>query len=182
MPTLGVEIAIVEAGKVLLIKRRDFAVWALPGGGIDAGESAAAAAVREAREETGLEVELLHLVGVYSRPAWCQGGDHDLIFAARPLGGELMRSGDETLDAGFFAPDALPEPLVYWYCQRIADALAGMRGIARQQHAPWPFADDMTLGDLRRQLASGELTLADLKKCFDLPGSGEGILETGTNT
>ena len=58
MPTLGVEIAIIEAGKVLLIKRRDFGVWLLPGGGIDAGESAAEAAVREAQEETGLEVEL----------------------------------------------------------------------------------------------------------------------------
>ncbi len=130
------EIAIIEAGKVLLIKRRDFAVWALPGGGIDAGESAAEAAVREAQEETGLEVELLHLVGVYSRPAWCQGGDHDLLFAARPVGGELVREGDETLDASFFAPDALPEPLVYWYPQRIADVLAGMRGIARQRHHP----------------------------------------------
>ena len=57
MPTLGVEIVIIEEGKVLLIKWRDFAVWALPGGGIDAGESAAEAAVREAQEETGLEVD-----------------------------------------------------------------------------------------------------------------------------
>ena len=178
MPTLGVEIAIIEAGKVLLIKRRDFAVWALPGGGIDAGESAAEAAVREAQEETGLEVELLHLVGVYSRPAWCQGGDHDLLFAARPVGGELVREGDETLDASFFAPDALPEPLVYWYPQRIADVLAGMRGIARQRHTPWPFTDAMTPGDLRHQLAAGELTLDDLKACFDVPGSDEGRLET----
>ena len=67
MPTYGVEIAVFDAGKVLLIKRRDFQVWALPGGGIDAGESVAQAAVRETREETGLEVELQHLVGVYSR-------------------------------------------------------------------------------------------------------------------
>ena len=133
MPTYGVEIAVFDAGKVLLIKRRDFQVWALPGGGIDAGESVAQAAVRETREETGLEVELQHLVGVYSRPTWCQGGDHDLLFSARPIGGEPIKEGDETLDVGFFAPDALPKPFVYWHRQRIDDVLAGAQGIACRQ-------------------------------------------------
>ena len=178
MPTYGAEMAIIESGKVLLIKRRDFAVWALPGGAIDAGESAAEAAVREAREETGLDVELLHMVGVYSRPAWSEGGDHDLLFAARPIGGTLISTSDETLDADFFAPDALPEPLIYWYRQRIIDALSGARGIARRQHTPWPFADDLTLGDLRRQLAAGELKLEDLAHYFRAPESDEGTLET----
>ena len=178
MPTYGVEIAILDANKVLLIKRRDFAVWALPGGGIDAGESVAQAAVREAREETGLEVELQHLVGAYSRPDWCQGGDHDLLFAARPVGGELIKEGDETLNAGFFAPDALPEPFVYWHHQRITDVLSGIRGSACRQDTPWPFADEITLGDLRRQLTTGELTLAELSQKILGPVSDERIVET----
>lgn len=178
MPTYGVEIAILDADKVLLIKRRDFQVWALPGGGIDANESIAQAAVREAREETGFEVELQHLVGVYSRPAWSQGGDHDLLFAARPVGGALFKTSDETLDAGFFAADALPEPFVYWHRQRIGDALAGAQGIARQQHTPWPFANEVTIGDLRQQLAAGQLTLAELAQKILVPGSAATIIET----
>ena len=178
MPTYGVEIAVFDAGKVLLIKRRDFQVWALPGGGIDAGESVAQAAVRETREETGLEVELQHLVGVYSRPTWCQGGDHDLLFSARPVGGELIKEGDETLDVGFFAPDALPKPFVYWHRQRIDDVLAGAQGIACRQDTPWPFADEVTLGDLRQQLATGQLTLAELSQKILGSVADEQIVET----
>ena len=155
MPTYGVEIAVFDAGKVLLIKRRDFQVWALPGGGIDAGESVAQAAVRETREETGLEVELQQLVG-----------------------GELIKEGDETLDAGFFAPDALPKPFVYWHRQRIDDVLAGAQGIACRQDTPWPFADEVTLGDLRQQLATGQLTLAELSQKILGSVADERIVET----
>ena len=156
MPTYGVEIAVFDAGKVLLIKRRDLQVWALPGGGSDAGESVAQAAVRETREETGLEVELQHLVGVYSRPTWCQGGDHDLLFSARPVGGELIKEGDETLD----------------------DVLAGAQGIACRQDTPWPFADEVTLGDLRQQIATGQLTLAELSQKILGSVADERIVET----
>jgi ADP-ribose pyrophosphatase YjhB (NUDIX family) len=58
MINLGVNVAVIEDGRVLLTQREDFPVWCLPGGGVDPGESLAQAAVREVREETGLEVEL----------------------------------------------------------------------------------------------------------------------------
>jgi ADP-ribose pyrophosphatase YjhB (NUDIX family) len=54
MPSLGVNIAVIQDGQILLTQREDFEVWCLPGGEVDACESIAQAAVREALEETGL--------------------------------------------------------------------------------------------------------------------------------
>ena len=84
MPVLAVNVAVLEAGRILLILREDFDVWCMPGGHLDPGESFAAAAVREVREETGLEVRLDRLVGAYSRPLWIGGGFHVLVFAGNP--------------------------------------------------------------------------------------------------
>lgn len=85
MPTLGVNIAIIQHRQILLTLRSDFPVWCLPGGVVDAGESLAQTAVRKAHEETGLIVRLTRLVGVYSRPNWQDGGDHEIVFAAEPI-------------------------------------------------------------------------------------------------
>ena len=146
MPTLGVAVAILDDNRILLIKREDFEVWALPGGGVDAGESLAQAAIREAREETGLQVSLTRLVGVYSRPHWDHGGDHVVLFAAAPIGGVLLEDADgEVLDARYFARHELPEALVPWHRQRIDDALDDVGGgVAWSQTTIWPFAQGMT--------------------------------------
>ncbi len=149
MPILGVEVAIVRSGQILLTKREDFEVWCLPGGHIDAGESAAQAAVREAREETGLDVQLERLVGVYSMPRWRAGGAHIVVFAARPVGGMLELQEGEVIEAHYFDPDALPEPLFGWHRQRILDALDGIGGsVAWSQHVAWPFEQKMTREEL----------------------------------
>ena len=82
MPNFGASAVVVSDGQVLLIKRRDVEVWALPGGAIDSGESTAQAAIREVKEETGIDIDLVRLVGIYSSPNWRSGGDHAIVYAA----------------------------------------------------------------------------------------------------
>ena len=145
MQTLVVNIAIINADQILLIKREDFEVWCLPGGHVDEGESVAQAAVREAREETGLDVELTRLVGVYSLSSNHGYNSHTIVFAAESSGGKLRWSEDEVLEARYFNPAELPEPLVWLHRQQITDALDGIGGsVARVQTVDWPFDQEMS--------------------------------------
>ncbi len=97
-PKLMVDVVIpTEEGVVLIRRGSDPFVgqWALPGGFVEVGETVEAAAVREAAEETGLVVELAHLVGVYSEPERDPRGHNvSVAFLARVLGGELLASTD----------------------------------------------------------------------------------------
>jgi ADP-ribose pyrophosphatase YjhB (NUDIX family) len=138
MITLGVNIAILKEGKVLLTQREDFEVWCLPGGAVDENESIAAAALREAREETGLQVELKHLVGVYSQPNWLNS-HHALVFAAQATGGEPRPQSNEVLAMDYFSQQCLPEPILFGQRQRILDALSNAHGVVRNRTQEWPF-------------------------------------------
>ena len=108
-PTVDVVIEMEE--KVVLIERKNPPRgWALPGGFVDYGESFEEAARREALEETGLEVELLYLLGAYSDP------DRDprqhnvsVVYVARPAGGSAPSAGSDAAGVGLFGPDNLPE-------------------------------------------------------------------------
>jgi ADP-ribose pyrophosphatase YjhB (NUDIX family) len=149
MPNLGVTVAIFDDGRILLTRREDFEIWCLPGGQVDDGESLAEAAAREAFEETGLEIELTHLVGAYSRPKWWLGGLHSLLFAARPVGGRLRPQPSEVIEARYFAPDALPNDLLWSHRQWIEDAFAGWGGsLARSDPTPWPFDPNLSRQEL----------------------------------
>ena len=136
---LAVNVAVVDDGRLLLMQREDFEVWCLPGGQVDDGESLADAAVREVREETGLDVALTGLVGTYSRPLW-HGGIHVVLFEAQLVAGTLTPDPVEVVDLGWFALDALPAPLLVGQHQRIEDALAGRRGVVRSSGIRSPFA------------------------------------------
>lgn len=139
MPTFGVNVAILDAGRVLLTQREDFEVWCLPGGHVQPGESAETAALREVREETGLVVELTRHVGTYTRPRWRDGRYRIVVFAAQPVGGALLAQPEEVVALGYFAPDALPHPLLLGQEQRLRDVFEGRRSIARTSAATWPF-------------------------------------------
>jgi ADP-ribose pyrophosphatase YjhB (NUDIX family) len=160
MPIFGVTVVVVESGRVLLQLREDTATWCLPGGAIEPGESLAQAAVREVREETGLDVVLEGVVGVYSKPRWRRGGGHDVVFRARPVGGDLsLADPAETVEARFFAPGELPERLWWTHRRMLADALAGAAGVAVALDAMWPFPQEVDRKDLRA-LAERDPTVA----------------------
>ncbi len=148
---LGVSVAVFDGGKVLLTKREDFHVWCLPGGHVEAGESLAQAAARELLEETGLEVRLTRLVGLYSRLQWDSGGYHIAVFAGEASGGEARPQSEEVVDMAFFGPEELPEDLLVGQRQRILDAFSGAGGsIVRVEHAAWPFDSPMPRQELYR--------------------------------
>ncbi len=121
MPTQGASTVILDGQRIVLQKRRDFRVWGLPGGGVEPGETHEAAAIREAREETGLEVALERKVGTYWKP---QQDDTVTVFVARVIGGEIVRVGDETVDVRWFDLDALPWRLLSTHRRYIGDARA----------------------------------------------------------
>ncbi len=110
-PLAVVDTAVLDPqGRVLLIRRADNGLWALPGGACDVGEAPAAAAAREVWEESGYQVEITRLLGVFdSRLQGSQSGRHlyVILFAGAPVGGEAKTS-HETTEVEWFAWDAIP--------------------------------------------------------------------------
>ena len=117
-------------GKILLTKRGDNGRWCLPGGQLDSGESVSETCAREVLEETGLVVEVGHLISVYSSPNMVLYYDDDhkyqvisFHFEVTIIGGELGLS-NETTDVGFYSPDEIKNmDVMEHHQQRIDDAL-----------------------------------------------------------
>ena len=98
--------------------------WALPGGFVDYGETVEEAAVREAREETGLAVSLVRQFHVYSDPSRdTRGHMMSTVFIARASGTPV--GADDAKEARGFAPDDLPEDVAFDHRDIIADYMAG---------------------------------------------------------
>lgn len=115
-----IEPAAAESPSVILIRRANPPLgWALPGGFVDVGETVEAAAVREAREETGLDVRQLELLGVYSDPGRDpRGHTVSAVFVGRADGHPV--GADDAAEAAVFPLDALP-PLVFDHARILAD-------------------------------------------------------------
>lgn len=136
-PTADVVIYDPERGVVIIRRKNIPHGYALPGGFIDEGEMAETAAKREMLEETGLDVELTGLLGVYSRP------DRDprqhtitTAFTGRAKNPEALKAGDDASAAAWYKLDNLPEPLVFDHKKILADfaeTLAGKRCVATIQ-------------------------------------------------
>lgn len=125
-------VVIDDEGRVVLQRRRDNDMWALPGGVMELGESVAECAMRETREETGLEVEVTAIVGIYSDPkhvfAYDDGEvrqEFSICVLARVRGGSIEAS-DESHEVEAFAPEEIPDlPMVPSIRLRVTDYLAG---------------------------------------------------------
>lgn len=106
MFTIGVfGIIINNEGRVLLCHRRDYDLWNLPGGGVEAGESPWDALIREIKEETGLEAKPVHLTGVYSKP---NKNEIVLSFACQVTCGEITLT-DEADKIEYFEVGQIPK-------------------------------------------------------------------------
>jgi ADP-ribose pyrophosphatase YjhB (NUDIX family) len=126
--TLGVRVVVTDVeGRVLLIEHSYVPGWHLPGGGIERGETAEQAAVRELREEAGIEaLGRPRLATVHSNEAHFRG-DHVLVFRLdqwREAEGAPAHAY-EIVARGFFALDALPEGTTVATRRRIAEAFEG---------------------------------------------------------
>ena len=117
--------------KILLTRRSDNGRWCLPGGQMESGESVTEACEREVREETGLQVRVVRLLGVYSDPhrlvEYADGNRYHVVslnFEAEPIGGTITIC-NETIASGYFARDEIGGMDVMEHLlERIEDAFA----------------------------------------------------------
>jgi 8-oxo-dGTP pyrophosphatase MutT (NUDIX family) len=129
LPMVGVCAIVFDGdGRLLLTRRRDTGRWAHVGGIVEPGEQPAIAAVREVREEAGVDARIERLVSVIADPPTAYpNGDHvqflTLLFVLRYVDGEAAVSDDENLEVGWFALDDRPE-LTELNESRLARALA----------------------------------------------------------
>ncbi len=128
-------VILYDAGIVLVERDRPpySGCYALPGGFVEIGESIEAAAIREAAEETGLEIELLGLVGIYSDPARDPRG-HVVSAAFLARGRGQIMAGSDARAARVFSKESLP-PLAFDHQKIVSDALALAKGLLKPGEA-----------------------------------------------
>lgn len=103
-----------DKGEILLIQRADSGHWLYPTGWADIGYSASEVAVKEVREETGIECDVVQVLGVHDgmRLGFTAVPLYSIVFHCRATGGTLDPHPLEASDVGWFAADALPEPII----------------------------------------------------------------------
>jgi 8-oxo-dGTP diphosphatase len=127
-PKVTADAAIVEDARIVLVRRGNPPYkdcWALPGGFVEVGERVEEACVREAKEETGLDVEAVRLVGVYSDPKRDpRGHTVGVAYLCVPEGG-VLKGADDAKEARWFPLDELPV-LAFDHQRIVEDVMALM--------------------------------------------------------
>jgi ADP-ribose pyrophosphatase YjhB (NUDIX family) len=106
-PKVGVGVMVVHDGRILLVQRLmnpEKGKWSIPAGFLDRGEDPRETAVREAKEETNLDVRITGLIDVYTNPLQKGGASISFCFGRNWSAG-ILQAGDDAANAGFFAPD-----------------------------------------------------------------------------
>jgi 8-oxo-dGTP diphosphatase len=126
--------------------------WALPAGFIEADESIEEAAIRECKEETGLDVELIDLFGVDSFPEGPIQSGIIIFYRARAVGGEL-RPGDDAAEVAVFPPEGLPADIAFRTHRTVLARWVGMHGAVAPFAAPpdefFPLAPEVLIRKAR---------------------------------
>jgi 8-oxo-dGTP diphosphatase len=134
-PPIAADVIAEIGDRIVLIERRNFPLgWAIPGGFVDFGETVEQTAVREAREEICLEVELRTLLGIYSRPDRDPRGQTvTAVYIGRATG--TPNAADDAQDVRLFLPDQLPSRLAFDHAEILADYLRFLK--TGEFPAPW---------------------------------------------
>lgn len=121
--TYGVRVLLAKEGRILLVRHTYRSGWHLPGGGIKRRETVEAAARREVREEAGVEMGKVALVGVYSNFENYASG-HNILFASEDF--TIVGNPDgEIAERRWFAPDELPDDMFGGHRQKAVEYLSG---------------------------------------------------------
>lgn len=148
MTTIGVFASIFDQGGRALCVRQNYGerFWTTPGGRLEPHEKPLDGLIREVREEIGVAIEVLGLVGIYANSY-----KNDLVinFRARLMGSLAdWRPHDEIADLGFFRLDDLPQPMTANGQWRLKDAAAGSSGIYRAFSSPSELSESLEPGAL----------------------------------
>jgi mutator protein MutT len=125
-----------ERGEVLLQRRGDFNKWGFPGGAIELGETPQMAAIREAKEETGLDVKVNKLIGIYTDfnieyPNGDKAQSLLIAFVLDVIGGEMFCDKEETLELRYFSLDHMPELFCKQHKDFLYDIKSKQYGVVR---------------------------------------------------
>ena len=134
-PLLAADVIIEIDDRIVLIERKNFPPgWAIAGGFVEIGETVEQAAVREAGEETSLDVKLRGLLGGYSSPNRDpRGHTVSVVYVGVASGTPVAK--DDAKNIGVFSPEHLPSPLAFDHAEILADYLRFVR--TRELPVPW---------------------------------------------